>query len=42
MWLNKWYINKPAAAIALVNSGIPVNHRGFWISNSPEQISGTT
>jgi len=32
------FINKPAAAIALVNSGIPVNHRKFWSSKSPEQI----
>ena len=33
------FINKPAAAIALINSGIPVIHRNFWMDKSPDYIA---
>ena len=32
------FINKPAAAIALINSGIPEMHRNFWKGKSPDYI----
>ena len=32
------FIHKPAAAIGLINSGIPVSHKEFWNKKSSEEI----
>ncbi len=32
------FLTKPAAVIALINSGIPINHRAFWSAKSPSFI----
>ena len=29
---------KPAASVSLINSGIPLNHRGYWSRKSPSEV----
>ena len=34
------FMIKPAASVSLINSGIPLNHRGYWSRKSPSDLQG--
>ena len=34
------FMIKPAASVSLINSGIPLNHRGYWSRKSPSDFQG--
>ena len=34
------FMIKPAASVSLINSSIPLNHRGYWSRKSPSDLQG--